>query len=162
MVQGFLSAVITPTGEDSWQISNYGSMQTLRIDSSGMRPNLGGSTNVVGYRQVNGSLYVFIGQGEQAHLVLEQTAAPVPHLEYCGCIVKSRVVAGETEAFAVNTRLETDFRLAEIQPNTRVTFGIEGTTSATVDVVAGPEGKVSVRLPKGTYTIEVRGHLEPT
>ena len=162
MVQGFLTTTITPTGEGGWLVSNYGSMRTLRFDDPEVRLNLAGSTNVVGYRRINGSLYVFIGGGEEAQIVLEQTKASVPHMEFCGCLVNSRSLEGEAEVFSVSVRLDTDFRLAGVKPETIVSFSLDGAISQTVDAVADADGNVNVRLPKGTHAVEVRGHLKPS
>ncbi|MCH8205930.1 MAG: hypothetical protein IH956_02885, partial [Chloroflexi bacterium] len=157
MVQGWLATAIHPLKQDVWRISDYGDMRTVRFDDTDATVDIVESTNVVGHRRINGSLYVFLGAGGEATVHLADSESQSPHLEYCGCLVDQRTVVGDADVFSVDARLDTVFRFAGLTPGTGLTFTISG---ASTSVTADADGKASVRLPRGSDTVEVRGHID--
>ena len=160
MVQGWLATAVHPLGEGVWRISDYGDMRTVRFDDTDAYVDIVESTNVVGQRRINGSLYVFLGAGGEASIVLARSERASPHLEYCGCLIDRRSVDGDSEIFSVDARMETVFRFAGLAPGVQLTFDITGPAADVVTSTASADGKASVRLPKGTETVEVSGHLD--
>ena len=155
MVQGFLSAEIR-VEDNGWLVSDFGSMRTVRFDQAMAVIDLNRSRNVVGYRVLNGSLYVFLGAGEEALVILNDNQEMAPHLEYCGCLVHARRTEQDKEVYDVNARLDTHFVLAGLEPGLFVSLEARGEAGTiTADGTADEAGRAKFRIPAGTQTVVV-------
>ncbi len=157
-VQGFLQTQITPAGPDRWSVTDYGHMRTVRFDDPSATVDLEQSRDVVGYRRINESLYVSLAEGEDALVVLASDAGPSPHMEYCGCVVRSRSVSGESETYNVEVRLDTAFSFGGLTPGTVVTYQVEGTKPAGGSLAVDGQGSVRFAVPKHSTTVRISGH----
>ena len=157
-VQGFLTAAVQPLENGSWRVTDYGEMRTFRFDDPEAIPDLVRSENLVGYRRVNDSIYVFVGAGDAATIVPASPEANQPHLEFCGCHVDGRRSLDDTDSYDVIARIDTELRIAGVVPGTAVAFMLDGNETGKQVVTASGEGTASITVPKGTHLVEVGGH----
>lgn len=82
-VQGFISYRVERVEDGTFVVSSYGDMRTLRFDDEDNRSkevDYFRSDNVVGHAYLYKSLYVFLGKGESARIVLEKKAPKAPYI----------------------------------------------------------------------------------
>ncbi len=78
IAEGFYGARIVKTGDGRWRIEKRGELQTVRIDAADPRAHvdIARARGVLGYRHINGSLYVALDPDEEAPEFSLGTSAP--------------------------------------------------------------------------------------
>lgn len=69
MVHDFFAMEIKPAA-DGFYIKNRGDLRTLRLDDTLKIPDLARSRGILGYKIINGSLYIHLDEGNEHHLVM--------------------------------------------------------------------------------------------
>ncbi len=139
MVQGFLSAEIIREGEAAWRLRNYGQLRTFRFDDESRFPDLARSSNVIGYWQYQGSLYVFLGEAPESVITLTATAPTQPYV----ALASHRIFDWKAEGGAVSFRVEGVGRKKVVIGN------LPRDTELAVVENAGAERRVQLRTDAG-------------
>lgn len=93
-IRGFLSGKVEPLGERTWRFRKYGSCRTARFDATPEGVDLARSSNVLGFKQEGETLYVHLGRGDDATVVLGGDPSKGPYvIEANGEWEESRVRA---------------------------------------------------------------------
>ncbi len=95
IVQGFLSARISQTSPRGFSINKAGELRTLRFETKNLFPDYERSKNVVGHKIHQGSLYVFLGPGESAHIELTNSTPKGIYIEYSNARIEELRVDGK-------------------------------------------------------------------
>ena len=81
MVRGFRSVEMDVIGPRTWLVKNYGTCTTMRFDETALVPDLDRSSNVFGFHNYQGSLYVHLEKGEEAVIALTDSRPEAVYLE---------------------------------------------------------------------------------
>ena len=81
IVKGFYSAQIEQDGS-LWKISNRKGLQTFRLDKTGKKVDLSQSVGVIGYKEYQGSLYVYLDAAVEEPIIAisESVLNDLPYL----------------------------------------------------------------------------------
>lgn len=156
-VQGFFKTEIVSAGDGRWIISNYDHMRTVRFDNPNLVVDLDRSRNVVGYRRINDSLYVFLGEGDSAAVAVSQSAVSASHLSYCGCMVSSLKAAIGQDTYSIEARVPTQFVVSGLKPLARISYDIAGSEAMKGKATADTSGDARFPIPKGARTVTIQG-----
>ncbi len=87
-VLGFHELKLHRSG-NACEVSDYGSLRTLRFEGEPRRPRVGGETRVIGYARAGERLYAHLGTGKSARIEwLGDAEAEAPRLEWATCTVE--------------------------------------------------------------------------
>jgi len=99
-VRGFLQARIEKVGKRTWKVSEYGSCSTIRWDATDEVPDLEKSRNVIGFRKTDERLYVHLGEGREATIVLARELPRTSYLIESNGHWRNGRIESRTAAFA--------------------------------------------------------------
>jgi polysaccharide biosynthesis protein PelA len=87
IVRGFVSMESYKVSPNSWKITNYGNLSTIRFQETLLYPDYQKSINVIGHKHHQGNLYVFLknSQGSDAETLITLTnkKPQVPYIKSC-------------------------------------------------------------------------------
>jgi polysaccharide biosynthesis protein PelA len=155
MARGFMSAEIVREGTDTWRVRNYGLLRTFRFDDENRFPDLARSTNVIGYWQYQGSLYIFLGEAPESLIALTSAAPNRPYV----ALASHRIFDWQTEGGAVSFRVEGVGRKKVVLAN------LPREAELTVAENAGAERRLQLRTDaRGSlaWSSEARGPIRVT
>ncbi len=87
-VEGYMAARTGTAGEGKYFISNYGELQTVRLDNEKRKVDIAASSNVLGYSHFADSLYVSLLPGDKAEIVLIGGADTGMSLRYSTAVIR--------------------------------------------------------------------------
>lgn len=73
ILKGFIDTKVSKIKENRYKLQSYGKLRTFRIDQNNVYPDYKNSKNIIGHRQINDSLYVFLGDAPESQLSLTTT-----------------------------------------------------------------------------------------
>lgn len=70
LVEDFFTMKITKVKKNEYIIENYNKNRTLRIEASGLYPDMDKSKNIIGFKKINGLVYIHLGKAKSAFIKL--------------------------------------------------------------------------------------------
>lgn len=119
--------------DGAWQIRNYGTLRTVRLDKRLGWPNLVDSSNVAGAEDSGPGRYVALAPGEQAVLALQANRPTLPHLVSANAQVVSWQRDRETVKFQLRGHQPVELTIGGCTPSGSTSGG----ASARLRVDAG-------------------------
>ncbi len=155
MVQGFYSARMEQTAPNSWKLSSFGACRTLRFDQPNLFPELRRSTNVLGFLQDKGILYVHLGEAKEALVVLGQTAPKGIYLRQASHQIADWVIKEGHVSFSANGWGRGEFVLENLEKNRPYSVALNGVATiqrtdinGQLDLLHTMDGSLSVEISR--------------
>lgn len=103
IVRGFFSAKINSIGQDVWELSDFGACRTVRFDRQDIYPDLQKSDGILGFRQWENCLYIYLADQEKVVLHLTKNPPKEPFLKESSAVLNNCKIRKEEIDF--KTRL---------------------------------------------------------
>jgi len=153
VVQGFQSAKIDSIAGNGWKIRDYGKCQTVRIDDTDLTVDLDSSKNILGYKKINRSLYIHLGQGKEATIYLSSTQSKVHYVEQSSVAIKNWTVSNDSSFSFETVCLYGKGRLEIVGLKAGAVFVLELTVDSKpqlLELKSDTKGKLLVTVPRST------------
>ncbi len=89
MVHGWIDSKIEVVSKKHFKLSGYGKLRTFRLDNTKAIPDYLKSKNIVGHKNLNNSLYIYLGMQENSELFLTDASAKRPYISESSVIINS-------------------------------------------------------------------------
>ncbi|MBI2263974.1 MAG: hypothetical protein HYU64_02180 [Armatimonadetes bacterium] len=164
MVHDFLTARFFETGNGGWTVLNSGDLRTIRFDSEKLFPDFGRSVGVIGYMQLNGSLYVHLDDALTHTIYLTENKPSLPYLRYGSHFVSNWRKSQDTVTFELYGTGRGSYEIGNLSPEKSYQVKLKRIKPKEEDVKteivkADAAGTISFRCDldayKNTYRVEV-------
>ncbi len=118
-VHGFRSTQINKFNRLRYDLSNYGTLRTFRIEGTDMIPDYKKSKNIIGHNHFQGNLYVFLGNKKSAHLKLTNDAPNAPFISSCNGWVENFDQSPDAKNLLFRGFSRSKFELEITKPNNK-------------------------------------------
>lgn len=140
IVEDFQKGHIKQLSENSWEISDYGECQTLRVDRI-CYPDLRKSRGILGFKEWEGVTYLHLQKGEKARLVLTDKKPLKPYVESGTSKIDKLKIAASSIHFDTLGLGESAFTFSNLYPNQNYRIYLD--QKEAFDIETTPEGKLS-------------------
>lgn len=160
IVNGFFSGHITNLDDGGWVFTGYADCRTVRIDETGLFPDLDKSKNIIGFTKWNDILYVYLDGTDAATLYLSSKAPLKLYLSKASAVLDNLELGESKITFKTRTYRESYYRFANVSRNDSYILKIYDTKNGkdilSKKIRSNKEGILDIKLrEKGEFRVEV-------
>lgn len=125
-LDGFRKASVERISQNSFIITDNGALRTFRIDNSDSSVDMNRSTGVVGFMHYQGSLYIYLDNGERSQIFLTSEKQTVPYLQKANGEVRLWKKSEAETSFWLKVIGRLQFQIAGLVPNGKYIISVMG------------------------------------